>query len=109
MSDDAVRWLVGSLASAIVVLVGAVVTLLVASFRIGRAYGALDAATKKLEEALHELRVMRDRMGRIDVFERTVAQLENAVSRTVSDIRDLLTRVSRIEGRQQSGSWEDER
>lgn len=99
MSDDTLKWIVGLVGGA----VGSSLTLLVASFRIGKAYGALENATKRLEEALVELKALRERIARVDIVERTIAQLENVTARMSSDIRDLMAFRHRIEGRQSRG------
>ena len=104
MSDDTLRWVVGLVGGA----VGSSLTLLVASFRIGKAYGALENATKRLEEALVELKALRERMARVDLLEASHTQMKEYVARMSSDIRDLMAFRHRIEGRQSRGDTDGE-
>jgi len=99
MHDEATRWAVGVLFS----VVGFIAGMLLASFRIGRLVGVVENATKRLEDALVELKALRDRMAHLNVIESTLAQVEEFQARMSSDIRDLVKRVGRLEGR--SGTW----
>ena len=99
--DEATRWAVGAIFSVAGFLAG----MLLASFRIGRLVGVVENATKRLEDALVELKALRDRMAHLSVIEATLGQVEEFQMRMASDIRDLVKRVGRLEGR--SGSWSD--
>jgi hypothetical protein len=102
MTEDLTRWLIGFACT----LLGGVVGLLVASFRVGQVVGAIDSAKKELQECIVEMRAMRERLAALVILERAVEQLKDIVARHSSDIRELLAFKHRSEGR--SGSWGDD-
>lgn len=100
MTPELAKWLVGAIASSVVVLVGAIVWVSVLAFRVGKKIGDYENTTRRLDEALLKLDHAADRIGRIDVLESRLEQFANAHGemqrRFASDFPEMREKVATL-------------
>jgi argonaute-like protein implicated in RNA metabolism and viral defense len=100
MNPDNIKWVLGALGSAVVVVVGAIVWLNVASYRIGRMHLGLEVEAKARAELSTQLKDVADRLRALDMIAAKVEQLEESHAelrkRFTSDFPDVVSKVDQI-------------
>ena len=100
MNPDNIKWVLGALGSAVVVVVGAIAWLNVASYRIGRMHLSLEVEAKARAELSAQLKDVAEKLRAVDLLAAKVEQLEESHAeerrRFASDFPDMQSKVTAL-------------